>query len=420
MILINLIIHRGTHQIGGTCIELSTERTRIILDIGQELPNFDEDKSKKILELPKVKGLYRDDTRTIDAILISHGHGDHVGLIEHIDPKIPVFMGEKASKILNITAQFTGGKPIINPVDYLISGQEITVGDFSITSYLVDHSGFDSYAFVVKADDKCIVYTGDFRDHGRKKKATDYFRQSIPIGVDILLIEGTMMSRIDDKIETEEQIEQKAYEFMNAADMPIFVLQSATNIDRVVGMYRAAKRSGRIFVMDIFVAHIVSQLGGSIPRPGIFSDVRVFYPYHLTQRMFKETGGEKLMKQFSSYLISRKELGERKDYCMLIRDSMLSDLKHISNLNGMGMIYSMWSGYKNTQSVQRLLNFAKMKDIEVINLHTSGHASIKALQTIAESCVPKRIIPIHTERPNLFVDNFDNVFIANDEIAITI
>ena len=244
----NLLIHRGTHQIGGTCIELSTERTRIILDIGQELPNIYNDKPKKISELPKVEGLYRDDTKKIDAILISHGHGDHVGLVEHINPEIPVFMGEKASNILKITAQFTGGRSIYNPLNYLISGQEIIIGDFSITPFLVDHSGFDSYAFVVKTEGKCIVYTGDFRDHGRKKKATDYFRQSIPKGVVTLLIEGTMMSRINQIIETEEQIEQKAYKFMKAKDRPVFVLQSATNIDRLVGMYRAAKRSGRIFL----------------------------------------------------------------------------------------------------------------------------------------------------------------------------
>ena len=122
-ILMNLTIYRGSHQIGGICIELSTERTRVIFDIGQELHNIDEEKPKKVSNLPKVKGLYRDDTKTIDAILISHGHGDHAGLIEHTNREIPICIGESASKILNIIAQFTGGNSIINPVKYLISGQ---------------------------------------------------------------------------------------------------------------------------------------------------------------------------------------------------------------------------------------------------------------------------------------------------------
>ena len=32
-----LIIHRGTHQIGGTCVELRSGKTRIILDYGMPL-----------------------------------------------------------------------------------------------------------------------------------------------------------------------------------------------------------------------------------------------------------------------------------------------------------------------------------------------------------------------------------------------
>ncbi|MDK2801679.1 MAG: ribonuclease [Clostridiales bacterium] len=38
----NIIIHRGTHQIGGSCIELSTQNTRIIFDVGQELLSIDD------------------------------------------------------------------------------------------------------------------------------------------------------------------------------------------------------------------------------------------------------------------------------------------------------------------------------------------------------------------------------------------
>ena len=213
-----------------------------------------------------------------------------------------------------------------------MSGHEITIGDFTVTPFLVDHSGFDSYAFVIKADQKCVVYTGDFRDHGRKKKATDFFRLNIPSNIDALLIEGTMMSRGNEEVETEEQIDKKAYEFMKSTPKPVFVLQSSTNIDRLVGMYRAAKRSERIFVMDIFTAHIVSQPEGSIPRPGKFKDIRVFYPSNLTRRMFEEPVGKELMIQFSRYKISKKELGERNDYCMLIRDFMLSDLQHIDKV----------------------------------------------------------------------------------------
>lgn len=415
----NIIVHRGSHQIGGSCIELTSKNSRIILDIGEELPNLG-DSGPKAAVLPEVEGLFKNQARKIDGVLISHGHGDHIGLLQDILPEIPLYIGEKALKIYDMTSQFTGKKTISNPTFYFESGKKILIGDFAVTPYLVDHSGFDAYAFLIENEGQYIVYTGDIRYHGRKKNATRYFVDSIPKNIDLLLVEGTMMSRITEKTLDEEEIEKKAYDFMKAYTAPIFVLQSSTNIDRLVGMYRAAKRSGRIFVMDIFTAHIVAQLNDSIPRPGKYNDVRVFYPYHLTKRMFKAPEGERLMKEFSSYRISREELSKKTDYCMIIRDTMLSDLEHIENLQGAGFIYSMWNGYKKQKRMNEILEYARVKNMNIIDLHTSGHASAESLQTIIQNTEAKKIVPVHTENPDLFVEKFKNVQIVKDGELISV
>ncbi len=418
--VINLIIHRGTHQIGGSCIEISTKRSRIILDVGQELPSFDDASKKYEIKLPNIQGLYNEDDIKTDAILVTHGHGDHIGLLKHANPNIPVYIGKKSYEIFDTTAKFTGSSIIANSFNYLISGQTIQIGDFLITPYLVDHSGFDAYAFVIQAEGKCIVYTGDFRDHGRKKKATDFFIATIPKDVDVLLIEGTMMSRISEDIKTEKDIENEAYELMRANSTPVFVMQSSTNIDRIVSMYRAAMRSERLFIMDIFIAHIVSKLNNSIPKPGKCKNIRVFYPYYLTQKMFKDLEGAKLMNQFSKYKIKREEISNLKDYCMLIRDSMISDLQHINNINHSVFIYSMWNGYKNLEKNKTLLNYAQTKKMRIVDLHTSGHADIRTLQRTIDSIQPKMVIPIHTENPGLFTQKYRNTLVVNDGEIITV
>lgn len=415
----NLIVWRGTKQIGGSCLEVSSATTRIIIDIGEVLPEIAVVKQRP-RALPDAPGLFGRGDRKIDAILVSHGHGDHLGLIDLVDTEIPVFIGEKALKIYNLTAQFTGRKPIANPIKYLQSGQGFKVGDFTIVPYLVDHSGFDAYAFLLEQGGKTLVYTGDFRFHGRKQKATEYFVNSLPDVIDVLLIEGTMLSRTQEKVETEEEIERKAYEFMSSQSRPVLVLQSATNIDRLVGMYRAAKKSGRIFVMDIFTAHIVSQLNPTIPKPGRFGDIRVFYPYNLTNRMFREPEGQRLMKQFSRHKILKEELGTRKDYCMLIRDSMLSDLRYIKNLQGAGLIYSLWSGYKQQDRMSKVLTFAEKLKMEIVDLHTSGHAYLESIAKVINITKPKMIVPIHTERPHFFAEQFEQVYLAEDGEEIRI
>jgi ribonuclease J len=65
----NIIIHRGTHQIGGSVIEISTASTRIVLDFGNEL-SLDEKYTSINLDINGVtKGI-----PDCDGIVISHYH----------------------------------------------------------------------------------------------------------------------------------------------------------------------------------------------------------------------------------------------------------------------------------------------------------------------------------------------------------
>ena len=83
-------IIRGKNQIGGNIIEISTEKTKILLDAGLELDGENE--------LPDVRGLF--DFAGYDAVFVSHYHADHLGLIYHAHKDIPVYMGEGCYKAI--------------------------------------------------------------------------------------------------------------------------------------------------------------------------------------------------------------------------------------------------------------------------------------------------------------------------------
>ena len=83
-------IHRGTKEIGGSCVEVWTVNTRILLDFGMPLverdgKEFDFSKFKELnpqelIEhgvLPDIKGLYSETDKLIDGVIISHPHQDH-------------------------------------------------------------------------------------------------------------------------------------------------------------------------------------------------------------------------------------------------------------------------------------------------------------------------------------------------------
>ena len=86
----NFKIHRGTQEIGGSCIEVWTNSTRILLDFGMPLVEkggvqFDFRKYKNLLVpeliqkgiLPDIDGLYDNSENCVDGLILSHPHLDH-------------------------------------------------------------------------------------------------------------------------------------------------------------------------------------------------------------------------------------------------------------------------------------------------------------------------------------------------------
>ena len=374
-------IHRGENQIGGNIIEIATDRTKILLDVGLDL---DEEKNKA---LPNIEGLF--DEAGYDAVFVSHYHGDHLGLAYQIHKDIPLFMGEKSTKIIQ-TSDAYKGMPTLMPQGFLEHKKEIVIGDIAVTPYLCDHSAFDSYMLLCEADGESILYTGDFRGNGRKPY--DWLLSELPVKVDKLICEGTTLSRNGYVAVTERKLEEQAVaEFRNTRG-PIFVLQSSTNIDRIVTMYRAAKRCGRKFLQELYMAEVASAIGGSIPNPA-FSDVYAFI-----------TNPDRY-DALTKYRRMGKEGMAKTPFVMCVRSTMLSYLQSLSktvDFEGGLLVYSMWSGYQQQPGMSRFLKACEEMGLRFITLHTSGHADAETIQRLIARVNPSEIIPVHTENPQWF------------------
>jgi len=427
-----ITIHRGTHEIGGSCVEVRSANSRIIIDIGMPLVNkggerFDfkdyeglsgpELVEKKVL--PDVPGLYRWDTenKTPDGILISHAHIDHYGFYNYLNEDIRFYLGEASQRIIGLTAVFTSVKGTITNYFNFRSGKPLTCGDFTITPFLMDHSAFDAYAFLIEADRKSIIYSGDFREHGRKSKAFYYFLAKAPSGIDALLLEGTMLGREVEKTKTEKEIEGEITEITGRSKNIVLMYTSSQNIDRLVSFYRASLRSNKLFVIDFYTAHVLDIVKdyGKLPYPSKnFPNIRVMFPYWLSKRISDE-GRQKLLYKFRKYKIEKKEISDqRKDIMMLVRPSMLSDLERIDSLENSDFIYSMWKGYLEENSIKRMLEYTRGKNMKFHNIHTGGHADLKTLRKVTQKLKPKVIIPIHTLHPDKYNSICDDTVILSD------
>ena len=206
----NFTIHRGTQEIGGSCVEIQTSKTRILIDFGMPLierdgsefdaRDYDGLNSRELISkkvLPDIDGIYKDADKLIDGLLISHPHQDHYGFVTYLHPDLKYYLGEASFRIINTANLFVNKSPIFAKHVFFERERPFVIGDLKITPYWMDHSAFDAYAFLIEGDGKSIFYSGDFRGHGRKTEAYKRFLRYAPKNVDYLLLEGTMIGRSD-------------------------------------------------------------------------------------------------------------------------------------------------------------------------------------------------------------------------------
>ena len=408
----NFKIHRGTQEIGGSCVEIWTDTTRILVDFGMPLverdgSEFDFEKHKNLPideliksdVLPDVQGIYNSDKILIDGLLISHAHQDHWGLYNYINPNIKCYLGKATQKLIEINNQFTTQNTIIKNLVYFEKEQTFNIGDIRITPYWADHSAFDSYSFLIEADGKSIFYSGDFRGHGRKSKAFKWFTHNAPQNVNYLLLEGTSIGKSTQPFKNETDIENELVALFKASGKSNLIYTSGQNIDRIVSIYRACVRTDKTLVVDVYVATILKELSeyAQIAYPSDdFKNLKVIFPYYTSKRLAKE-GNEKILYQFKKYKISKEEISNNPDkYTMIVRPSMQKDLERITGIDGGNLIYSMWEGYMKKANTKKFLQYLENRKFTIHNIHTSGHADIDTLKQMVEAIKPKSIVPIHT------------------------
>ena len=429
------------NQIGGCVTVISAkvkdEIHRIMIDYGESLAGSGV----------KEDFVYPWTEEPIDAVFFTHYHGDHIGRLMQIPSHIPLYMGDTARKVMiNIQTALT---KIPDEAEANIHREKLAVllddnrvktfqwnrkfrnyhvideiPGFHIEPYSVDHSAYDAYMFLIEASDKkyedgkrVILHTGDFRGHGRRGKAmlpiiNKYIHKN-QRKVHSLILEGTMMSRLDEKVKTETEMMFEAAEYMKK-NKYTFLICSSTNLDSLAGFYQAAQIAAGPFERYLYVGneYYRTQLKTFSDTAGSFADIYQFRNVHklalnkelkslkwktsMTQKTFMEKTGflaiikpEARYEEFLNPFIEDYEAGITKEMPVII--------------------YAMWDGYvqeDNKAKNQEWIDFLKRqedKGVEVMHLHTSGHAQVKMLEDVIGSVAPEEeILPMHTEHPEMF------------------
>lgn len=369
--------------------EIKTDKTRIIIDMGNELSLEDGFKPAP-LDIPGVT----DDNGTCDAILLTHYHGDHTKQLNRARNTIPIYSGALTKEIMLISEKrllknqknskkFEELKETeqrierIEKIQTFTQGNTLKIGDIQITPYTVDHSAIDAYMFLIEADGKRILFTGDFRLHGFRGKGLPKILRKYIHHCDVLMTEGTALNRY----ENEPLEERELQDILKQKYIPnykyVFILAATTNLDRIFSAANAVPW-GKYFICDHYQKTLMKTVSDYCSK---------YTPlYEMTK-----------VNTYGKNLIDRlKERG----FVMMIRQSswFISIIKKFDPKKSI-ILYSMWDGYraKNDSKTPDFLNLVD----NWRQWHTSGHASKKDIKKVIKLANPSVVIPMHTENPEL-------------------
>jgi len=427
-----VIIHRGTHTIGGSCVEVRSEAHRIILDLGMPLMERDgaelnqESLKNPSIEngiLPDVKGLYTHQSPSVNAVILSHPHLDHYGLMDWIHPDVPIYLSRESQTLIEVGNIFYPPamiqKTLLDHCCHFEHWNPFSISPFTITSFLMDHSAFGSSSLLIEVEGKKIFYTGDLRGHGRKAKLFERLVTHPIKDIDCLLMEGTTLKGNHEVgFSTEEEVEEEMFQTFSTQQDVSFVIAAGSNIDRLVSIYKAVKRAQKILVIDLYQVYLLDQLKkvspGLPPHPG--DEIRILYIGQHTERIVKNLGIQ-VLYDYRSRKISEKEmLDSRKKIVLRIPLSRMfkiaKAMQKEHSLKESHFIFSMWPGYLNRDP--KFKQFCESFQIPIKEVHTSGHAYFKDLNRLAQALNPKALLPIHTLSGDDYKNYFSNVVRLDD------
>ena len=420
-----ITIHRGLEQIGGCITEISTETSRVFIDMGQNLPG-NKEKTTPEQDKELVEGIFRNNPKAHEAVVYTHAHEDHVGLFSYVPNNVPQYIGEGGKEILlakydlikkghemeygvvsavsahnNSESQKLSCERLartINDDEEKISRlkgfrtwqrskphaelQSFKVGDIRITPFFNCHSIYDSYMLLIEADGKRIWHTGDYRKHGYMGKGLIPTLKRYATDIDVLITEGTMLKR-DDECIHERVVSRKMASVMDAFKY-VVVLASATDIERLAAIKEAAKKAHK----DLYIC------GGYMKRT-----MRIF-----TRREAEASKGLfAFHPKYVSYDDKKIPAMQKKGFVLVagvMQRAFVEDLCEDLDPSEVLFIYSSWDGYyKDPELVKENPRYKLFRDAfhNVVDIHTSGHADRKTIKEVIETVKPKEVICIHKE-----------------------
>ncbi|MBI5416942.1 ribonuclease J [Candidatus Poribacteria bacterium] len=382
----------GLGEIGKNMMVIEYDNDIIVIDSGLMFP--EEEMLGIDLVIPDITYL-KENIEKVRAIILTHGHEDHVGALPYIlrDINIPVY-GTKLT--LGLAKTKLEEHEILDKVTLIevSTEKEIYIGNFKIEFIHVCHSILDGVGMAIHTPAGILVHTGDFKldQTPIDNRLTDLakFAELGKKGVLLFMSDSTNVEK-DGYTLSEKEIGRVFDDIFRTAPQRILVATFASNIHRIQQFLDVAfkhKRkviiNGMSFEKNVEIASLLGYL--KIPKDTIL-DLKEINKYPPNRIAIMTTGsqGEPMSA------LSRISLDTHKQIKLSPGDTVLISAKMIPG---------------NERAITHTINHlfkrgAKVIYEQVSEVHVSGHASQEELKLVMNLVKPKYFMPIHGEYRHL-------------------
>ncbi|RIJ78562.1 ribonuclease J [Nakamurella silvestris] len=377
----------GIGEIGRNMTVYEYRGRLLIVDCGVLFPEATEPGVDLIL--PDFR-LIEDRMDDIEAVIITHGHEDHIGALPFLlraRRDIPI-LGAQFSLAL-IAAKCKEHR--INPKLEIVSEGELrSVGEFDLEFFAVNHSIPDALAVGIRTPAGTVLHTGDIKldQLPLDGRLTDLggFSRFGDEGVDLFLVDSTN-AEVPGFVAPEREIGPVLDQYIASAKQRVIVASFASHVHRIQQVVDSAYANGRkiAFVGRSMVRNmqIAQELGYLNVPDGLVRSLDKILDLPPDKVVLISTGsqGEPLSA------LSRMARGDHRSVNLQAGDSVI-------------LASSMIPG--NETSVFTVVNELARLGVQVVHqgmakVHVSGHASAGELLYLYNAVRPKNVIPVHGE-----------------------
>lgn len=330
--------------------------------------------------------------KKIKALIITHGHEDHIGGIVHILKKVsipkiiaPVLSTKLIEKKLNEHKNIQ--KPEIIPY---LDDDKFQFGQIEVDFFRVCHSIPDSFAVAFHTPNGNIVETGDFRfDFATSSDQTDLYKlmKIASRGIDLLLCESTS-SEVPGFSESEKYIIKNIEDYIKQAKGRVFVSTFASNLSRIesiiamgINLNRKVAILGKSMEANVKISRRLGYLKASDLDFIQAKDIANFPDNEILVILTGSQGEENAALNVMASQKHSKITLKPSDTIILSSNPIPGNFaaveEMINNLYKLGVTV-----YENSPEKK---------------IHASGHATRSEQQLMIQSIGAKYIMPIHGE-----------------------